>query len=103
MSKYTYEEKLEAVLRVENEGMSLRRSAMVIGCNNAEVQKWRDLYREHGPEALLNGGASYDGEFKVMVVEYMHAYAEKNWTETLMRQSTFATEVLLCLLSKKII
>lgn len=73
MSKYTFEEKLEAVLRVENEGMTLHESGMVIGCKKAEVLKWRNLYREHGPEALLNGGASYDGEFKVTVVEYMHA------------------------------
>lgn len=67
MSKYTFEEKLEAVLRVENEGMTLHESGMVIGCKKAEVLKWRNLYREHGPEALLNGGASYDGEFKVTV------------------------------------
>lgn len=73
MSKYTYEEKLEAVLRVENEGLSPGESARILGCNRSDVRKWLGLYREHGAEALIPGGASYDGEFKIMVVEYMHS------------------------------
>lgn len=73
MSKYTYEEKLEAVLRVVNEGMSLHESARILGTGYTDVRTWFHLYEEHGAEALLNGSASYDGEFKIMVVEYMHA------------------------------
>lgn len=72
MSKYTFEEKLEAVLRVVNEGMSLRESARILGTSHSDVRKWVHLYEEHGADVLLTGGASYDGEFKVMVVEYMH-------------------------------
>ena len=73
MSKYSYEEKLEAVLMVKNEGISQHKSARILGCNHSLVGEWIALYEKHGPDALLNGGASYDGEFKVMVVEYMHA------------------------------
>lgn len=73
MSKYSYEEKLEAVLRVKNEGISQRKSAGILGCNYSLVGEWIALYEKRGADALLNGGASYDGEFKVMVVEYMHA------------------------------
>lgn len=80
MSKYTYEEKLEAVFRVEKEGMSLQESAKFLGCSKADVIIWRGLYREHGSEALLNGGASYDGEFKVAVVEYMKANNLSSYT-----------------------
>ena len=71
MSKYTYEEKLEAVLRIEQEMMPVCKSAKILGCSKGDVQNWLKLYREHGPDALQNGGARYDGEFKKMVVEYM--------------------------------
>jgi len=72
MSKYSFEEKYEAVQRVLN-GMSLRESARIIGVNKSDVLKWCSLYENHGWEILKNGGASYDGVFKVMVVEYMHS------------------------------
>ena len=72
MSKYSFEEKYEAVQRVLN-GMSLRESARIIGVNKSDVLKWCSLYENHGWEILKNGGASYDGGFKVMVVEYMHS------------------------------
>ena len=73
MSKYTFEEKLEAVLRVVNADLSIHESAHILGCDHTDVLKWTKLYQEHGAEALTNGGARYDGEFKIMVVEYMHA------------------------------
>ena len=72
MSKYSFEEKYEAVQRVLN-GMSLRESARIMGVCASQVRKWFHLYENHGWEALKNGGASYDGTFKVMVVEYMHS------------------------------
>ena len=72
MSKYSFEEKCEAVKRVVD-GMSMTRSARIMGVHKCEVQKWYALYENHGWEALKNGGASYDGDFKVMVVEYMHS------------------------------
>ena len=72
MSKYSFEEKCEAVQRVLN-GMSLSESARIMGVCASQVRKWFHLYENHGWEALKNGGASYDGIFKVMVVEYMHS------------------------------
>ena len=72
MSKYSFEEKCEAVQRVLD-GMSIRESARILGAVKSQVQKWFHLYENHGWEALKNGGASYDGTFKVMVVEYMHS------------------------------
>ncbi len=72
MSKYSFEEKCEAVKRVLD-GMSMTRSARIMGVNKCEVLKWYSLYENHGWDALRNGGASYDGAFKVMVVEYMHS------------------------------
>ena len=72
MSKYTFEEKFEAVQRVLD-GMSIHESARIMGVSFAQVQRWFHLYENHGWEALKKGGASYDGTFKVMVVEYMHS------------------------------
>ena len=73
MSKYSFEEKLEAVLRVVNDGMGCKSSARILGVHYAMVEKWVNLYKAHGSNALKNGGASYTGEFKTKVVEYMHA------------------------------
>ena len=72
MSKYTFEEKYEAIQRVLD-GMSVYESAKILGAARSHVQRWFSLYENHGWEALKNGGASYDGTFKVMVVEYMHS------------------------------
>ena len=72
MSKYTFEEKYEAVQRVLY-GMSIHESARIMGVSFAQVQRWFHFYENHGWEALKNSGASYDGAFKVMVVEYMHS------------------------------
>ena len=72
MSKYSYEEKLEAVLRVIEDGMSVRESAHILGTNIAPVQRWVARYRQFGPKGLLLKHGTYDGAFKVSVVEYMH-------------------------------
>ena len=73
MSKYSYEEKTEAVLRVIEEGMSMRESARILGATLAQVQRWIARYKQFGPEGLLLKHGSYDGAFKVSVIEYMHA------------------------------
>ena len=71
MAKYSYEEKLEAVLRVIEDGMSIKESAHILGTNIAPVQRWVARYRQFGPEGLLLKHGTYDGAFKVSVVEYM--------------------------------
>ena len=73
MSKYSFEEKLEAILRVKNDGMSMSESARILGIKQIQLSQWIRLYDEHGINGITNSGASYDGKFKIMVVEYMHA------------------------------
>ena len=73
MSKYTFNEKLEAVLRVINEETGTNESARILGCDHASLIQWIKLYKVHGPSALIASGASYTGEFKLSVVEYMHS------------------------------
>ncbi len=53
MSKYSYEEKLEAVLRVIEEAMSYKASAKVLGTAQGHVQRWVSRYEKYGPEGLL--------------------------------------------------
>ena len=72
MSKYSYEEKLEAVLRVIKDGMSAQTSAKITGTALVVVQRWVAQYEQFGSEGLTMKHGSYDGAFKVNVVEYMH-------------------------------
>ena len=72
MAKYSNEEKLEAVLRVLNDGMSQAQSAKILGAHKTCVHKWVQLYNELGPEGLIVKHGSYTGEFKQNVIEYMH-------------------------------
>ncbi len=74
MSKYSYEEKLEAVLRVIDDGMSMYDSAKILGTGHEHVRRWVMRYEQFGPEGLLLKHGSYDGDFKISVVEYMHKH-----------------------------
>ena len=72
MAKYSLEEKLEAVLRVIEDGMSKQQSAKILGAHKSRVHQWVQLYIEHGQEGLVMKNGSYTGEFKQSVIEYMH-------------------------------
>lgn len=72
MSKYSYEEKLEAVLRVIEDGMSAKQSGHILGTSESPVRRWVERYRQFGPEGLLLKHGTYDGKFKISVIEYMH-------------------------------
>ena len=72
MAKYSYEEKLEAVIRVVENGMGCESSARIMGAHHSMVERWVARYRQFGPEGLLLKHGSYSGDFKVSVIEYMH-------------------------------
>ena len=72
MAKYSYEEKLEAVIRVVESGMGCESSARIMGVHHSMVEQWVARYRQFGPEGLLLKHGSYSGAFKVSVIEYMH-------------------------------
>ena len=38
----------------------------------AQLRRWVHLYEQHGAEGLFKVSATYSGEFKIHVVEYMH-------------------------------
>ena len=74
MAKYSQEEKLEAVLRVVEEGMSLENSAKILGTAYSQVRRWVKRYEQFGVEGLLMKQGTYNGDFKISVVEYMHKH-----------------------------
>ena len=74
MSKYSYEEKLEAVLRVVEDGMGCGTSAKILGTGKEHVRRWVKRYEMYGSEGLLIHNGTYTGEFKQHVIEYMHEY-----------------------------
>ena len=72
MAKYSYEQKLEVVLSVLEKRVSAKVAGSIIGACKGDAQKWVKLYQEHGAEGLLMKKGSYDGQFKISVIEYMH-------------------------------
>lgn len=64
MSKYSYEERLEAVLRVVEEGMSYKVSAKVLKTAQGQVQRWVNRYEKYSPEGLLLHDDTYTGEYR---------------------------------------
>ena len=72
MSKYTHEEKLEAVLRVIDEGMSYEESAHFLGTTGQVIRRWTAHYKQFGAEGLLIKHGTYSGDFKLSVIKYMH-------------------------------
>jgi transposase len=74
MAKYSYEQKLQVVLEVVENHLSNSKVAGRIGACKGDAQKWVRLYREFGVEGLMIKRGSYDGQFKIKVVEYMHEH-----------------------------
>jgi len=72
MSKYSYEQKLAAVLRVLEEHMSPLESAKILGTAYEHVRRWVKRYENFGPEGLMSNKSIYTGDFKISVIKYMH-------------------------------
>ena len=72
MSKHSYEERMAAVNLVIQEGLSYYEASRISGIARTPIQRWVLLYKQFGPEGLLLKHGTYDGTFKVSVVEYMH-------------------------------
>ncbi len=72
MAKYTYEQRIKAVLDVTEKHMSCRAVGKLMGCDDEHVRRWVKRYELSGVEGLLLKHGTYSGEFKQHVVEYMH-------------------------------
>jgi len=74
MSKYKYEQRVEAVKNVTEKHMSLQQAANILGAGKEVVRRWVKRYEEYGIEGLLIKNKKYSGEFKLSVIEYMHTH-----------------------------
>ena len=72
MAKYSYEEKKAAIDLVLLKGLSQSEASRITGVTRSLLQTWLNLYSHFGIEGLLMKSGTYDGEFKVNVIEYMH-------------------------------
>lgn len=72
MAKYTYEQRMKAVLDVIERHMSYRAVGKLLGCGDAPIHRWVKRYEKFGVEGLLIKNGTYTGEFKQHVIEYMH-------------------------------
>lgn len=72
MAKYTYEQRMKAVLDVTEKHMSCGAVGKLLGCDDEVVRRWVKRYEQFGLEGLTLKHGTYAGEFKQHVVEYMH-------------------------------
>ena len=69
--KYSYEQKLKAVLAVTEDCRSLGYAAEEIGADRKGIRRWVALYEEFGTDGLLIKNKNYSVEFKLSVIKYI--------------------------------
>ncbi|MCM3181265.1 helix-turn-helix domain-containing protein, partial [Cytobacillus horneckiae] len=75
MTKFTFDDKLWAVKEYEKGTLSHRDIANKLGTVHKTIQKWINLYREHGEDSLRKSYTKYSAAFKMEVLKYM----DDNW------------------------
>ena len=71
-TKYSYEEKLKAVMKVLKEHRSNQYVATEIGCNRKAISLWVFKYKRFGTDGLkIKRNKTYTQEFKLTVVRDM--------------------------------
>jgi transposase len=78
---YSNELKLEIVQRYLKGNVSFSYLAKEYHVNKSDVIKWKAAYEEHGIDGLTTKNVTYNGDFKVSVIEYIQS------TGTSMRQT----------------
>lgn len=69
--KFTLKQRLWAVRSVTKGLESCRSMSKKLQCSKSTVQQWLAHYRDHGAMGLSLRNGSYEGSFKVRVIEYM--------------------------------
>ncbi|MBN6890112.1 IS3 family transposase [Cytobacillus horneckiae] len=72
MTKYTNEQKLDAVIRYENSSESINEIAKRIGTSKSVVYNWIKQFQYHGLAAFEKSYTSYTAQFKMDVLNYMN-------------------------------
>ncbi|WP_217607393.1 helix-turn-helix domain-containing protein [Chitinophaga sp. GbtcB8] len=69
--KYSFKEKLAAVVAVEKGKESILSAANRLGCSRSRIRQWLGHYREQGKAGLKLRVNKYSGQFRVRVIKYM--------------------------------
>ncbi len=72
MSKYNKEFKLEAVKKYLNGNTGYKSLAKELRIPDKLLREWVGKYNKFGTKGLEKNNITYDGKFKLNVVEYMH-------------------------------
>ena len=72
MSKYTVEDKLQAVERYLNGNESYKTIAECIGADKSQVITWVKLFEAQGEKGFKKGYTSYSLGFKLDVLSFMN-------------------------------
>ncbi len=72
MSKYSKEFKLKAVKKYLKGGESYTNLAKILKIKEPKLEEWIKKYKRFGERGLERNKITYDGIFKLNVVEYMH-------------------------------
>ena len=70
--KYSYEEKLAAVLSVVNGQHSVSSASKHFGISYTPLSRWIARYKEFGEEGLRIRQYTYSGDFKLSAIRHMH-------------------------------
>lgn len=73
MLKYTFGIKLNTVLMVVHDKLSLHEVSRITGIDRSLLREWLNLYKNHGTKYLKPGINSYSYEFKLKVIDYLHS------------------------------
>jgi len=74
MTKFSTNEKIEAVMRYQKGSESLKTIAKSIGLHHSVFSNWIRQYEHHGEEAFNKDYTSYPTQFKLDVLNYMNEY-----------------------------
>ena len=70
--KYSYEEKLTAVLSVVRGQHSVSSASKHFGISYTPLSRWIARYKEFGEEGLRIRQYTYSGDFKLSAIRHMH-------------------------------
>lgn len=68
---YTFRQKLTIVRLIESGKESIGSASRRLGSSRSVIQQWLGHYRQQGKAGLKLHVGTYNGEFKIKVVEYM--------------------------------
>ena len=74
MTRYSTDDKIQAVMRYKKGSESLKTIAESIGLHRSVCSNWISQYEHHGEEAFKKGYTSYPTQFKLDVLNYMKEY-----------------------------